>query len=225
MQRHPVDRALMLYAMAVPDAPREQLADAPLGARNAALMAMRIASFGRQLSSWLDCSACGERMEFDLDPSQLPPEPTGQHEAIAAEPVEVAGHRFHYPTSRHLARLARFSDPESAARQLLLDCAESAETLPGNESARDRLLADVEDAIEAGDPWADLSLQVHCPACGHEDQASFDIASYLWEEIDQTVQRLLDDIHTLAGAYGWPESTILGLSETRRAAYLARIDA
>jgi len=219
-RRHPIDRALLLYALAAPDLPAEQLADVPLGIRNAALMRLRRASFGGHLASWADCPACGERMEFALDAADLPPEP-----ADGAEPVMVAGQHFRRPTSRHLAALVHVADAETAARQLLRSCAESADALPGEGAALTDLLDAVEAAIEAADPWAELSLAVACPACAHETEASFDIAGYLWEELDSHAQGLLDDIHTLASAYGWSEAEILALGEARRAAYLARVRA
>ncbi len=55
--------------------------------------------------------------------------------------------------------------------------------------------------------------------------ADFDIASYLWNGIEQRARRLLDDIHALAQAYGWSETDILALDETRRATYVARVQA
>ncbi|PMR66882.1 hypothetical protein [Halomonas heilongjiangensis] len=218
LRRHPIDRALLLYALADPDLPSGQLADAPLGDRNAALLRWRQACFGTRLEAWLDCPACGERMEFEIDASQWPSPPTD-----GSDTLEVRGHRFQRPTSRHLARLTECDDEQAAARRLLLECAVAADALPRDEPALAELLEAVDVAMDAADPWADLSLAMRCPACGHDDDASFDIAGYLWEEIDSQARRLLDDIHALAQAYGWTEPVILALSETRRAAYLARV--
>lgn len=218
LRRHPIDRALLLYALAEPDIPSRRLADAPLGGRNAALLHWRQACFGTRLVAWADCPACRERLEFDLDPSRWPPP-----SANDTDTIEIGGHRFQRPTSRHLARLVTFDDEQAAARQLLCECALAADALPRHEPALSELLEAVDAAMDEFDPWADLSLAIHCPACGHDDNASFDIASYLWEEIDSRARHLLDDIHTLAQAYGWTEPAILALSETRRAAYLARV--
>jgi len=119
VQRHPIDRALLLLSLAQPETSADHLADLPLGARNAALMALQCASFSARLRAWLDCLACGERMEFDLDAAQLPPTATA-----AVESIEVDGHRFACPSSRHLAELAGCNgDPQTAAGQLLLACA------------------------------------------------------------------------------------------------------
>jgi len=215
---HPIDRALLLFALAEPKTPPQPLADAPLSRRNAALLELYRARFGDRLSAWVDCAACGARMELEFPAHLLPPAP----EDFAA-PVEVAGHRFHRPTSRHLAGIAGCSDPEAAARRLFLACAELPDTLPQDEPALTELIDAVDAAMDDADPWADLLLAIRCPACGHEDTAALDLGELLWEEIECLVRRLLDDVHTLALAYGWNEREILAVSETRRAAYLARV--
>ena len=216
--RHPIDRALLLFALAAPDTPPEQLADAPLSRRNAALLALRSARIGDRLIAWVDCSACGERMEFELDADQLPSAPDE-----VSMPLEVAGHRFHPPTSRHLARIAKAPDAETAARELLFACAEQPDALPRDDPALTDLLEAVEAAMDEADPWADLSLAVHCPACGHQGGAALDVTGLLWEELESLAQRLLDDVHALARAYGWHQRDILAMSESRRLAYLARV--
>ena len=47
--------------------------------------------------------------------------------------------------------------------------------------------------------------------------------AFLWDEVDVRARRLLDEVHALAGAYGWSEQRILALSEARRRAYLDRV--
>jgi hypothetical protein len=214
-RRHPLDRALLLYAFAAPETPSQALADAPLGTCNTALMRWHQEVFGTRLSVWADCPACGERMEFELDSTQLPP----MMPAPAA--VEVAGQRFRCPSSRDLAQIAGYTDVNQAANRLLQACASSCLRLPSDEHALRHLREAVEDAIETADPWADLSVLFQCPACEHRDEACFDVARYVWEDIDARARHLLNDVHLLAQAYGWSEPQILALSDTRRAAYLA----
>jgi len=218
MRRHPIDRALLLFALSEPRMPPDTLADAPLGRRNASLMALHRTLFGTRLATWTDCPACAERMDLDTDVAQLPPVP-----AHVPALIEAAGLRFRRPTSRHLAGLTEITDPEAAARQLLRECAETPEALPRDDAALSRLMDAVEPVLEAADPWADLSLAVHCPNCGHEGSATLNIADILWEEIDSHARSLLDEVHTLAQAYGWSEPQILALSNTRRTAYLVRV--
>jgi len=214
-RRHPVDRALLLLSLAAEEAP-EALPDVPLGELNRRLMALRRARFGDRLEIWADCSACGERMSLDLGADDLPPAP-----AVASE-IEVGGHRFRRPTSRDLAALAGASDAAAAARQLCRACAAAPEALPEGEALA-ALLPQVEAALDDADPWADLTLVADCPACGHRDAIALDVPGILWDEIAATAHRLLDEVHTLASAYGWPEREILGMSGARRAAYMARV--
>jgi len=218
LRRHPIDRALLLFALAEPGAPPEELADVPLGRRNAALMALYRARFGTRLAAWADCPGCGERMEFAIDTDELPPPPQG-----GPEMIDAAGRRFRRPTSRDLAQLSGEPDPEAAAQRLLRECAETPDALPQDGESLGRVLESVETMMETADPWADLTLAMRCPACGQDDAAVLDIAGILWEEIDSHAQRLLDDVHALAQAYGWSEPEVLALSEPRRAAYLARV--
>jgi rubredoxin len=217
--RHPLDRGLLLLAAAKPDTSEHELADVPLGARNAALMALRRANFGERLSCWLDCPECGERMEFELQPEQLPT--PAKSLADKADRFDAGGHRFRFPSTRHLARLARTGGSITAMR-LLRECADNAATLPVDDAELAELLPAVESEIERGDPWADLAMETVCPDCGHTVQTQFDIAAYLWEEIDARARRLLDEVHLLASRYGWAESAILDMSATRRAHYLSR---
>lgn len=215
--RHPIDRAVMLHALAAPEADPESLADEPLGQRNAALMRLRQANFGDTLRAYLDCPRCEERLEFDADAAEL----------LAVSPeakasIEVEGLSFRPPSSRDLAMILNETDTRSATLRVMRRCLVSDEE-EADEAALEPLMDRVEACMERADPWADFKLDLRCEACGHAWVESFDIAGFLWEEIDAYVRRLLDEIHLLAQAYGWSESVILGLSEVRRAAYLERV--
>ena len=74
------------------------------------------------------------------------------------------------------------------------------------------------------DPQGDVELALECPACGHAWRAGFDVASFLWAELDAWSRRTLDDVHVLASAYGWSENEILALGP-RRQHYLERVGA
>jgi hypothetical protein len=73
------------------------------------------------------------------------------------------------------------------------------------------------------DPLAEVLLDLHCPECGHQWQMVFDIVSYFWSELSVRARRLLYDVHALAQAYGWRESDILSMSDTRRQFYLGMV--
>ena len=59
--RHPVDRALVLLSAAFPGASRAELAALPVGERDAALLRLRRATVGAELSAFTECAACGAR--------------------------------------------------------------------------------------------------------------------------------------------------------------------
>jgi hypothetical protein len=71
------------------------------------------------------------------------------------------------------------------------------------------------------DPGAVTELRLSCPACGRDYVVSFDIASFLWSEIEAKAPRLLLEVHDLASAYGWAEAEILALAPWRRSFYRA----
>jgi hypothetical protein len=216
-RRHPIDRAVMLHALAEPALDPDRLPDAPLGDRNAAILRLRQATFGARLRAVLDCPECGERLELDADTTTLL-----AASAREAAPVEVDSLCFRPPTSRDLVGILGESDAEAARLRLLRLC-----LVGDGESADPQLLASlgdrVEDALEQADPLADLTLGFVCDACGHEWQAPLDVAAFLWDEVDVHARRLLDEVHLIARAYGWSEAEILALPEARRAAYIERV--
>lgn len=212
---HPLDRGLLLYAVAAPDSAPDTLADRPLGQRNAALLHLRKELFGDTLSACLDCPACGEKLEFTLTASDFLAV-TGTN----ASHVELGGLRFRLPTTRDLARIARDNDAARAAQSLLWLLLEGEPV--ADQQAASTLLPQVASALERADPCLEFTLNLQCPPCGHSWTSVLDIADFLWEEIDAHARRLLDEVDVLARTYGWSEREILGLSEARRAAYLER---
>jgi hypothetical protein len=214
--RHSLDRALLLHAAAAAAEDPDALADRTLGERNAALLRFRRQLFGDALESSIDCPACGERLEFALSADSLL-----TRAGTGVSHVWVDGCRVRIPTTRDLASVALEPDETSASGKLLerligLDASPEALRMPA-------LANRVNRAIDEADPCLDIAIDLTCPACAHRWNASFDVAGFLWDEIEVHARRLLDEVHVLAGAYGWSETAILELSEVRRAAYLERV--
>lgn len=217
--RHPLDRSALLAAAARPELPAHAVVDLPLGAVNAGLLELRIATFGTVACCHADCGHCGERLEFEVDcPALLQSE---TEDATSARVAEVAGLRVRAPSLRDLAAVAHCADATDGARRLLARC-----TLSGDGAqASDEALHAVERALEACDPNADLQIVLRCVACGHETGARLDAGTLLWDEIEARARALLNEVHQLARAYGWSEAEILALSPARRATYLAMVGA
>jgi hypothetical protein len=213
-RRHPLDRALLLHAVATPDTDPDTLADRTLGERNAALLELRQCLFGDALKSCVSCPACDEKLEFAISAQAL----LERAPAIARTHVDLHGRMLRLPTTRDLASVASELDSDRAAQRLL------DRLLDGNSG--NGFLASAEAVtrtLDEADPRMDLSLGLSCPGCAHEWAASLDVPAFLWEEIEVRARRLLDEVHALARAYGWSERQILELSDLRRSAYLERV--
>jgi hypothetical protein len=213
-RRHPLDRGLLLLSIARPDDALDALADVSIGERDRALLALRSALFGATLESVVDCPACGTRLELAIDAGELRTTP-GPAE------VDVHGIRVRPPSSRDLAAALLEPDDASAERCLAHRCliagSHGTAVLDADE------LSDVQLALAAADGASDIELDLACESCGHRWNEPFDIAGYLWSEIESRAQGLLRDVDALARAYGWSERDILALSDARRRSYLALV--
>ena len=69
--QHPLERALTLLAAARPEMTPEALAALSVGCRDADLFSLRELTFGPHLVSVTDCPQCAERLELELDVSEL----------------------------------------------------------------------------------------------------------------------------------------------------------
>ncbi|MFG2787620.1 hypothetical protein [Streptomyces sp. NPDC048419] len=216
----PVGRALLLHRAARPDVDVSRLPDVPVGEREADLFALRRALFGERMQVRLECAACGQDMEFDLDAGELAGSLGGHGEQVVR--VQEGGWdvEFRLPGIADLRAAARAADPRTALlARCLVSAARGTTAVRGPElpAAVQRRIAE---AVEAADPGADLVLDIACPECGAATRAELDIASYLWTELDAWARDVLLDVHLLATAYGWSEPEILALSPTRRRYYL-----
>lgn len=210
-----LDRALlMLWASGSADAD-DPLADWSIGARDAALLQARRRLFGAQLPATADCPACAQRMAFDLDLDALAAQATP---AVRDAQVHCRAGRFRLPTSRDLAQAIGAAQPRLA---LAARCRIDGGDAPLDEAALDELDA----AYAAADPAAQIDIALQCAACGNAFAALFDVADCLWSDVAGTARQTLDEVHLLAGAYGWSEAEVLAVPHVRRQHYLQRVAA
>jgi hypothetical protein len=214
--RHPLDRALLLHAIAAPGQDPNTLADRPLGERNAALLRLHDALSGDELQSSVDCPECRERLEFTLSATAMCPNAVSPPSHVRVGDVLVR-----VPTTRDLASLTRETDANRAADLLLKRLVPAPP--PGETPPDPPHLDAVTRALDQADPCADLTVALTCPACAHAWAAALDIAVFVWEEIELRARRFLDEVHVLAQAYGWTETEILQLSDARRSGYIDRV--
>jgi hypothetical protein len=219
---HPVDRALLLLAYALPESPAEELLAYSLGQRNMRLLQTRQLTIGDRLQGLVACPQCGASLEFDLQVTQLLlPEPNILAWELATDVWRV---RYRLPNSLDLAAILSSQPSLPAARQMLIERCLLAATQDGEPRSTGDLpegvILQVADAISEADPLADMRFGLTCQACGHAWSAAFDIVTFFWEELAALAKRLLGEVHRLASAYGWRESEILAMSSQRRRTYL-----
>jgi len=230
--RHPIDRALLALALAMPEEAPDQLADRPIGWREVNLLALRNATFGSALDCYAPCPSCGSLMEFTLDGATL----IGELPAPASDTrINFDGGQWRLPSSRDQAMILNAPDTETAVGKLLDRCRidatlardgtapVDAQTEPELTSSP-ALIRELESRMEALDPAANIQLGMQCSDCGHLWEAVLDVGACFWDELGIRARQLLESVHRLASAYGWREADILALSPARRAAYLKLID-
>ncbi|HYM74181.1 MAG TPA: hypothetical protein VET89_14460 [Stellaceae bacterium] len=217
----PLARARTLLRAACPGRDAEDAAALPLTQRDHALVALHARSFGPAFSAVATCESCGERLEFILPAQQV----AGVLQAadvdctVERDSIRL---RLRLANTSDLAAVAALPDAEAARWLLLARCAEAVDgdgrSVPLPESLRETALERLDALHEA----AEVALALGCPACDARQAVHLDVGAFLWAEVRNAAQRLLDEIHELAWAYGWSESAILKMGAARRQAYLER---
>jgi hypothetical protein len=219
----PAHRALTLLCLACPGQARDGLARLSVGRRDAHLIALRERALGGRMAGLVTCPGCGEEQELEFDVADVLVPPAADLDGDLETAVGEHRVRYRLPDSLDLAAMAGLAPRDRSWRVLLARCilaaargdvAQSFEELP------EHVLVGVVDAMAQADAQADLVLALDCAACGGRWEAAFDIARFLWGELEAAAHRGLHDVHTLASAYGWREGEILAMSPVRRQAYL-----
>jgi hypothetical protein len=219
---HPIDRALLVLACAFPD--RRELARLPLGERDSFLLEVRRAILGDRLAAYEPCPSCGEQAEFEVSCSALREHATTpptrwelEHDGVrlTLRPLD----------SYDAAAAVAAGEDVDATRKVLFERAVLAAERDGWPLGADELSDALAEAVSVSlaenDPGAEVLLDVACPACETSWQSVLDVAAFVWTELAAQAERLLQDVHLLARAYGWSEAQILALGDSRRTAYLA----
>ena len=182
------------------------VADLPLGACDRLLLRLREQCFGARLDGLARCPQCGTELDVGMDVDELRAD-----RADGSRTVEIAGRTITLRalTSRDIGSCG--GDRDRLLARSLVD-----EPTP---HAPD-LLDAVEARLDELDPQAAWTIDLDCPSCGAAWAAPVDVTEFVWNEVDRFARRLLQDIHTLATAYGWRESDVLAISPARRRFYL-----
>lgn len=222
-------RALILLTAACPEMDADAVAELNIGERDARLLQLREWMFGSRLVNTADCPHCAEHVEWESNIADLHVQPSASS-SIADELSLQTGKyhlRFRLPNSIDIAAVLGESKDASKPDDLLKRCIVTAErdgkAYDKNQLPK-RALETLSHHIEALDPQAEIQIELTCPECSHRWEILFDIASFLWSEINGWAERTLRTVHQLAGAYGWSEQEILKLSPVRRQLYLGMVN-
>jgi hypothetical protein len=182
--------------------------DLPIGELARLAARCHVEAFGGLVPGVLDCAGCGAMLDVTVDLSALPTATTpGGSVATGDEWPAVRA-----PTVRDLLRAVGRPDARDVLLQLLTGVAER--DLEPDELVR------LEARLEAIAGPGFTTLRTACPDCGGDVTGDLDPAWLLWTRVERAAPELLQDVATLAGAYGWSESEVLALTPRRRAAYL-----
>ncbi|MDV3353866.1 phage baseplate protein [Leptothoe sp. LEGE 181152] len=216
-------RGLLLLIAACPGQSPEQLVQLSIGQRDSHLLTLREQILGSNLVSVVNCPSCNNALELNFAVSDIRQPSVLESTSgllLTTEDYEI---KFRLPNSLDLCAVEQMSNVAQAAQQILERCILSVHyqgqpVLPNHipPSVNQALL----EKMEQADQQADIQLAVSCPDCGHQWQAPFDILSFFWQELTAWAQRILQDVHQLASAYGWREADILAMSPQRRQFYL-----
>ncbi len=210
-------RRMLLLLSASCREPLDVVASLSIGARDRLLLTLREWIFGPRLTLLSACPACGDSIESTLRVAEIR---TPERSLSAEDLTFVSGDlriAFRLPDSADLESIEGANSVSEASELLLQRC------VPAHRELTPQVTNEVSVYMGEVDPQADVRLAFECPACSHAWNAPFDIASFLWTEIQAWAHRMLRDVHSLATAYGWSEHDILHLSATRRQAYLGMV--
>ena len=223
-----IRRAVDSLCCASPGANEQEIAGLCIGERDARLLLLREWLFGQRLQNMAQCPFCSERIEWEMDIQDIqlqvpnfgiPPE----NYLLEAEEYSIL---FRLPNGNDLEAAMdakKRTKPENLLTRLILDCKFKNEPCKMNDLPG-KILEILDQRIEEMNPQADIRMGLRCANCEHQWEVQFDIVSYLWIEINGWARHILQDIGTLARAYGWSEQNILNMSAARRQIYLDMVN-
>lgn len=221
--QHPIDKALTILALALPEEDTNDLARLSIGRRDALLLAQRIITFGQVMRIFIECPKCAAHLGISVRGDDIAAAEGEFDGVLSSGGVEA---RFRLPDSLDLAAALKSPDTSSAKRIMIERCITDASMegvfVDASQIPEDTVLQIIDQMAE-GDPQADVLLDIQCPECGETWQIIFDILFFFWRELSAEAKRILIDVHTLARAYGWSEGDILAMSPLRRQSYLEMV--
>jgi hypothetical protein len=186
----------------------------PVGDVDVLVAELRRGSIGDALVAEASCAECGARVDVHFSLADLIAHERPRRSRLAEREPDgwwtLDGVRFRAPTAADVLACADTAD-------LVRRCVEG--------TSEPRALRRIERALELVAPTLHSVGAGICPECGCEVAVDVDARSLCLDELRLLAGSVLEDVHLLAGAYGWDEATVLALPSSRRQAYAQLIQA
>ena len=205
------------------------------------LLKLREATVGEQVQATVQCpwAECGKKVDIDFSLADIPVQESqdkgplytlelSPEAAVRSESGELYREIiFRLPCGEDQEQLAPLLDQNDAGTLALLlgRCIRRIGPVsdPGPELIH-RLppLArlEIERQMETVSPQVNLTLDTNCPECGREFVLPFDLAEFVFTELQTSREALYREVHCLAYHYHWSEHEIMSLPRTKRRHYI-----
>jgi hypothetical protein len=201
-----------------------------IGERDARLLQLREWLFGTRLMNMANCPKCGEQVEWEtntggLHLQLLPADLAVRSYSLNKDDFSI---QFRLPNTHDITGTMYDTPKPDFQNKILTDCIvevkKKGKKFRGK-NLPDKILDALSSRMEEEDPQADISMRIDCPACSHKWEARFDIVRFLWAEIHNWAQHIMQEVFVLAKSFGWSENDILNMSPRRRQLYLQMVGA
>ena len=163
MQEHPLERPLAILRALSPDDDADDLRALSVGRRDGALLTLREAAFGYEVSGVVECESCGQELELSFDTRELgrrPPEP-----ATASTPSPGAAGVFGSASRRRMILSPRLSGP--VWRRPATGCFNGASCGRRSPSSTTKCASGSSNAWRSSTPSPTCRSSSHVPSAGH----------------------------------------------------------
>ncbi|WP_444997845.1 T4 family baseplate hub assembly chaperone [Aliikangiella sp. IMCC44359] len=229
LDRPILEKVMILLMASYPEIKPDTFLNMSIGQRDQYLFKLRQSLFGQQLFNSVNCPQCEERLEWENKVSDFLAVENDFSKLQDSLFIEVEGYKvfFRLPNSIDISSVLLINDLNLSEQYLLQKCIKKSEYQGSEcklEDLPEKIYQELSQAIERLDSQAEILINLKCPECSHQWDVVFDIANYIWSDLNDWSVQMLQSIYRLAAAYGWSEKEILSLSPLRRQLYLGMLD-
>ncbi len=209
----------VLARLAPPEAADVRWEELPVADIDPAFLALRRELVGDRIVAEVSCATCGGKgdLTFAASGYLAAHAPAARH---AAERQADGWYRcgdafFRPPTAADVMAAARTASEAGRQAALVEQGSIRAETAHARRRARR--------ALDKAAPLIGGPVVGACPECRAAIDGWFEPADFVLAELAQRCSGIFEQVHLLAGRYGWSETTILDLPGWRRDRYAALV--